>query len=208
MVRVGDVFESGVVVTAPDAGPDPITVSIKATTTKPSAEKTNLAATAERTELEVRRRQKVLGDAVTLLPTSPFFREVQLSATEQQRTVRFRFSARAVGETGLRFDAFLGSDAAGKEPVDSASFDVPVLGRQRPVFVATSFALQPGAGGDGQVDGLALPDADPGTGSIDLLAGVGNLPFLKVCAHNPRLDWLQGLRMRTCMQLACACTAR
>jgi hypothetical protein len=49
------------------------------------------------------------------------------------------------------------------------------------VFVATSFALQPGTNASaGQAEGLALPEADPGSGSVDLVAGVGNLPFLQV----------------------------
>lgn len=100
--------------------------------------------------------------------------------------MRFRFSAAAIGEAGLRFDVFVGdSDAAS----DSASFDVPVLGRQGGVFLATSFALTPSSGSGsgngsaaaaGQVEGLALPAADPGSGSVDLTAGVGNLPFLQV----------------------------
>lgn len=121
--------------------------------------------------------------AVTLLPENPYSRSTALNAAKQQMEVRFRFVAAQIGEAGLRFDAYLGDSEA---PSDSASFDLTVLGRQGEVFVATSFALQGAAGGGtelggGQVEGLDLPEADPGSGSVDLVAGVGYLPFLQVC---------------------------
>jgi len=181
MVRVGDVFECGVLASAPDAGVEPLVITITATVTAP----------ANKTSSNLNRHRRILREAeepvtaIRLQPTNPYSRKVTLSAAKQQRTVRFRFNAVAVGETGLRFDAHLGFPAKeAAKTIDSASFDVPVLSRQRPVFVATSFALQAGANNTeepmGQAEGLKLPAAELGSGSVDLVAGVGNLPFLQV----------------------------
>lgn len=219
MVRVGDVFECGVVASAPDAGTEPLIITVTATVTSPSGgtlppTKAAAGAARRRALLQAPAALPLRGGAVMLLPSNPFSRVTSLTAARQQRTVRFRFAAAAVGEAGLRFDVYLGgaseaaraasggtggaaAAAAGDygTPVDAASFDVPVLGRQRSVFVATSFALQAapaavngsdsdsgeqGGGGGQQYEGLALPAAEPGTGTVSVLAGVGNLPFLQV----------------------------
>ncbi|KAI8474281.1 MAG: hypothetical protein J3K34DRAFT_375003 [Monoraphidium minutum] len=170
MVRVGDVFEAGVLVSAPDAGAAPITVTITATVTRPTAELADPEGAAAPANGS---------SSISLLPRDPFSREAVLSASRQQAEVRFRFSASEVGSSGVRFDAYLKGSAS--KAADSAAYDIPVLGRQGSVFLATSFALQPGAGllGSGQTEGLALPEADPGSGTVDLVAGVGNLPFLQ-----------------------------
>lgn len=194
MVRVGDEFLSGVLVSAADVGAAPLTVTITATITPPAGN-SSIAKGSKAADGGTSNDY-----AIQLAAGSPVTREVTLTPSKQQREVRFRFSAAAVGGAGLRFDAYLGSSKAlqlqsgavrSAATVDSASFDVPVLGRQPPVFLATSFALQPAsspsislsaAGGlqSGQAEGLALPAADPGSGYVDLVAGVGNLPFVKV----------------------------
>ncbi|KAI8474284.1 MAG: hypothetical protein J3K34DRAFT_456831 [Monoraphidium minutum] len=170
MVRVGDVFEAGVLVSAPDAGAAPITVTITVTVTRPTAELADPEGAAAPANGS---------SSIALLPRDPFSREAALSASRQQAEVRFRFSASEVGSSGVRFDAYLKGSAS--KASDSAAYDIPVLGRQGPVFLATSFALQPGTGllSAGQTEGLALPEADPGSGTVDLVAGVGNLPFLQ-----------------------------
>ncbi|GBF96123.1 hypothetical protein Rsub_08871 [Raphidocelis subcapitata] len=121
--------------------------------------------------------------SVVLRPGAPSERATALTGARQQREVRFPLSAARVGAAAVRFDLFIGDAQSGAGPVDSAVYEFPVLGRQAPVFLATSFALNPGAGangsGAGQVEGLALPEADPGSGSVDVFAGVGNLPFLQ-----------------------------
>ncbi|GBF96122.1 hypothetical protein Rsub_08870 [Raphidocelis subcapitata] len=121
--------------------------------------------------------------SVVLLRGAPSERATALTGARQQREVRFPLSAARVGAAAVRFDLFIGDAQSGGSPVDSAVYEFPVLGRQAPVFLATSFALNPGAGpngsGAGQVEGLALPEADPGSGSVDVFAGVGNLPFLQ-----------------------------
>ncbi len=180
MVRVGDVFESGVVVSAPDAGAEPLAVTVTATVTGPSSG--NVTGDAGRKLLADDAPSDPQQASIVLVPQDPYARETTLTAAKQQREVRFRFTAVRVGESGLRFDVYLGTRASqAPRASDSASFDVPVLGRQSEVFLATSFSLRPnGSEAAGQVEGLALPAADPGSGSVDLVAGVGNLPFLQV----------------------------
>jgi hypothetical protein len=174
-VRVGDTFESGVIVSAPDAGAEPLPITITASVVPPAAP-------------TLARRRLAQADgaaapapaaAIALGAEAASTRTVTLSAAKQQQEVRFRFSAGALGAASLRFDARVGDATATS---DSAAYEVPVLGRQGPVFLATSLALQAGANGTGSaaVEGLALPEAEPGSGSVDLVAGVGNLPFLQV----------------------------
>lgn len=171
-MRVGDTFESGVLVSAPDAGATPLAITVKATVTPPGANATDAAARR-------RLQQAATSAAVRLLPEDPTSRSTALSAARQQREVRFRFSAAAVGAAGLRFDVYVNGAAAA---ADSAEYDLEVLGRQGEVFIATSLALQPGAGAGAQPEGLELPEADAGSGAVDLVAGVGNLPYLQVRA--------------------------
>ncbi len=72
---------------------------------------------------------------------------------------------------------------------DAVQVSLPIEGRQPDVWVATSFALRPsGTGNSSRAEGLALPAADPGTGSVVLMAGVGSLPAIQVgscrsCLH-------------------------
>ena len=180
IVRVGDEFESGVLVSSPGVGAAPLTVTIKASVAAPSNASGPTAAAATATTAAAGPA------AIRLLPEDPTSREVTLTAAAQQREVRFRFKALAVGAAGLRFDAFVGgggaksgSSSGSAGAADSAAFDVPVLARQGQVFLATSFALQGTPNGTAAAEGLALPAADPGSGAVELTAGVGNLPFVK-----------------------------
>jgi hypothetical protein len=179
IVRVGDSFESGVVVSAPDAGAEPLTVTVTATVVPPPAP--TLAHRRLRQAADGAATAAQPAAAVELSPENPFSRTATLSAAKQQQEVRFKFTAARLGSARLRFDVRVGGGAAAS---DSANYEVDVLGRQGSVFLATSLALQAGANGTGagQVEGLALPEAEPGSGSVDLVAGVGNLPFLKVRA--------------------------
>jgi hypothetical protein len=102
-----------------------------------------------------------------------------------QVEARFDFSAAALGNTSLDFTATLADGGDGA--IDALRAEVPVLPQQAPVFVGTSFAVRPpgsGAGGGGSEttarwqEGLELPEAVPGSGSLDLVAGVGNLPII------------------------------
>lgn len=95
--------------------------------------------------------------------------------------VRFQFSAASVGNATLRFSATVGGATAAV--ADSVQLVIPVLGVQSDVWVATSFAIRPNAS-NGAVasrqEGLLLPKAVNGSGSLDLVAGVGYLPAVKV----------------------------
>lgn len=60
---------------------------------------------------------------------------------------------------------------------------IPVLALQDSVKVASSFALQASSGSSGQwTEGLALPAAAPGSGSILVEAGVGRAPTVRTLA--------------------------
>lgn len=50
------------------------------------------------------------------------------------------------------------------------------MGQQDDVQAATSFAIRSQDSDDTAKEGLQLPDAVPGSGTLDLRAGVGNLP--------------------------------
>ncbi len=105
--------------------------------------------------------------------------------------VRFNFTAAALGDASFEFtvtDESGASDALFTVTDESGASDAlvastPVLPQQSPVFVATSFALRGNASANndssvGWQEGLALPEAAPGSGSLDLLAGVGYLPAI------------------------------
>lgn len=69
---------------------------------------------------------------------------------------------------------------------DQVQLQVPVNGKQGSVVVATSFAVRgsgsaaaAGGGGSWQ-EGMVLPRAEKGSGSINLVAGVGSLPAIQV----------------------------
>jgi uncharacterized protein YfaS (alpha-2-macroglobulin family) len=171
-VRVGDDFEAGVIVSSPDTAA-PITVEIIA---QMAAATTAVGATSNATKIAG-------GDSsLVLLPADPVVQTVSLSPQQQQVEVRFRYQAKAIGMAGLRFDARVPSIAS-VDAADATQQDVQVQGQQGAVFIATSFALQAGSnvnGSSGRQEGLELPDATPGSGTVDLLAGVGYLPAIKV----------------------------
>ncbi|KAG2447335.1 hypothetical protein HYH02_007664 [Chlamydomonas schloesseri] len=148
-VRVGDKFEAGVVVTVSSA-PASVTVNVK------------------------------LEDAGNspLTPTGVTSKTVTFaSGGGLQQEVRFAFTAVAIETATLVFDA---ADAGGGHSSDSLSVDLAVHGQQGDVWVATSFALK--ALPDSDVvqwqEGLALPDAVPGSGGLALTAGVGYWPSI------------------------------
>lgn len=61
-----------------------------------------------------------------------------------------------------------------------------MLGTVAPqVYVATSFAVRPASANStaGRNEGLQLPASDGKVGSLQLVAGVGYLPAVQVCAH-------------------------
>ncbi|KAF6261957.1 hypothetical protein COO60DRAFT_1458856 [Scenedesmus sp. NREL 46B-D3] len=95
-----------------------------------------------------------------------------------QQEARFDFSAQGLGSQSIRFVATAGEDA---EVADQVQLDVPVLGKQGPVWIATSFAVRGSNSSTiaNRVEGLALPRAENGSGSVSLVAGVGYLPAIQ-----------------------------
>lgn len=67
---------------------------------------------------------------------------------------------------------------------DQVQLQVPVNGKQGGVVIATSFAVRGSSGGNSWQEGMELPRAEPGSGSISLIAGVGSLPAIQVGRHS------------------------
>ncbi|KIZ04279.1 hypothetical protein MNEG_3680 [Monoraphidium neglectum] len=158
IVRTGDTFEGGVIVTSPGASG-----ATKVTVVASIGGKAGAG------------RPVVLQSGAASDSTS-----VTVAAGGQEE-LRFKFTTRQVGNGTLRFTATTG--AGGDAASDALELEVPVLGRQGDVYVATSFAVRPNATSNStstRQEGLALPKAENGTGSLDLLAGVGYLPAVQV----------------------------
>lgn len=164
VVRAGDFFEAGVVVSTPGAT---------------SEQRVSVTASAGMLDGTAGKPVVLQSGAASDTATVP------VPAGGQQE-LRFRFAARAVGNATLRFAATAAVGAGGAGSRDAAAADslevtLPVLGRQGEVFVATSFAVRPpnasgAAATAGRAEGLALPRAEAGAGALELLAGVGYLP--------------------------------
>ena len=97
---------------------------------------------------------------------------VRLSGAGPQEVV-FSFTASALENAQLQFSA---SSAAGN---DAFTTDLPVLGAQDGVCVATSMAIDGSDAGTPWAEGIVLPDAVAGSGSLELSAGVGYLPTVQ-----------------------------
>mmetsp|Transcript_14647 Transcript_14647/g.36469 ORF Transcript_14647/g.36469 Transcript_14647/m.36469 type:complete len:2268 (-) Transcript_14647:639-7442(-) len=156
------------------------------------------------------------GDTSPLRLTGGNTTLVTLTAGSLQAEARFNLSAAALGSATLRFAAAVvvpegsGGDGGSSEvSSDALEVSVPVLAQQSAVWVATSFALRPpalGAAGNasGWQEGLDLPDAVPGSGSLDLVAGVGHLPSV-AALYARALEAVQHWEWRTgydCVALA------
>lgn len=70
--------------------------------------------------------------------------------------------------------------AAAGNVADQVQLQVPVNGKQGGVVIATSFAVRGSSGGNSWQEGMVLPRAELGSGSISLIAGVGSLPAIQV----------------------------
>lgn len=63
---------------------------------------------------------------------------------------------------------------------DQVQLQVPVNGKQGGVVIATSFAVRGSSDGNSWQEGMVLPRAEQGSGSISLVAGVRSLPAIQV----------------------------
>jgi hypothetical protein len=124
--RVDDDFEAGVIVSAPDAAkPFRVEITAQVMAADQSSDANGTAAVPD--------------GSLVLQPTEPMSTTITLSPQQQQMEVRFRYKAKAIGASGLRWVATLdGMDKV----ADALQQDVTVLGQQPAVFLATSFSLQ------------------------------------------------------------------
>lgn len=73
---------------------------------------------------------------------------------------------------------------------DGLEMSFPVYGQQEEIALATSFAIK----GESEniatrEEGLVLPEAVPGSGEIELIAGVGRLPSILESAEEILNSW-------------------
>ncbi|KAG1668837.1 hypothetical protein FOA52_004932 [Chlamydomonas sp. UWO 241] len=154
-VRIGDTFAAGVIVTGTgvEAGNPALTVGVGY----------KLAAASP----------------APINGTGSSSKVVAISGEQKQQEVLFSFQATALGTANITF-----SVTEGLGTVDSVQLELEVLGRQSPITVATSFPLRASNASDAPwQEGLDLPSAVPGSGSLDLLAGVGYLPGVMTLYH-------------------------
>eukprot|EP00741_Cyanophora_paradoxa_P018347 tig00000204_g17715.t2 len=94
------------------------------------------------------------------------------------REVRFAFSAAKLGEAKVTFAA---RDSAGEE--DALEARIPVEPLSEALFVASSVAIQATAGGAPWDEGVELPPALPGSGTVSLDASVGREAAVEAMAR-------------------------
>ena len=128
-----------------------------------------------------------------LTSTAAGSRTVRIVGSSPQELV-FGFSADQMVDAELQFSA---SSTAGS---DAFTASLPVLAAQDSVFLATSMQVDGTAAGTPWAEGIALPDAVPGSGSLSLSAGVGYLPTVEaldksVLAIPEDLEHLNGLML-------------
>ena len=111
---------------------------------------------------------------------------VYMSSGGPQEVI-FSFAASALEDAELQFSA---SATVG---ADAFSVALPVKGAQDGVCIATSMAVDGSADGTPWPEGLVLPDAVAGSGSLVLSAGAGYLPTVQALSQSllnlpPHLD--------------------
>ena len=155
IVRIGDLFDAGAIVTVPGLTA-PEKVEVTATIVPPNG-------TDQLAPLKLN-----AGTATNTITLTP---------NKTNLEVRFRFQAVALGDAVVQIRA----KALGSGEGDAVQLEIPVLGRQGPVYIGTSFAVPVSNGSAATAqEGLDLPPAEPGSGSIVTTAGVGYLPAVQV----------------------------
>uniref|UniRef100_A0A7S3VJT0 Alpha-2-macroglobulin domain-containing protein n=1 Tax=Dunaliella tertiolecta TaxID=3047 RepID=A0A7S3VJT0_DUNTE len=181
IVRMGDTFLAGVIVTAVNEGDNRDFDAIVSCEVMPPASGSN--------------------SSIMLSSDKDAKFQIKLTPEQPQQEVRFAFAAVALGTDMIRFHV---EDADGAS--DTLLVPLPCLAPQQPVHIATSFAVRPGfnrtgdaaqtqqspsevqqSGAQGgsasqaaqtHTEGLQLPSAVPGSGVLHLVAGVGHLPSI------------------------------
>jgi uncharacterized protein YfaS (alpha-2-macroglobulin family) len=155
IVRIGDVFDAGAIVTVPGLTTE-AKVEVTATIVPPNS-------TDQLPPLKL----------ATAIATNT----ITLNPNKTNLEVRFRFQAVALGDAVVQIRARALDSGEG----DAVQLEIPVLGRQGPVYIGTSFAVPVSNGSAATAqEGLDLPPAEAGSGSIVTSAGVGYLPAVQV----------------------------
>jgi uncharacterized protein YfaS (alpha-2-macroglobulin family) len=167
-VRAGDNFTAGVLVEAPGELTSDTSVTVTATLVTPKSSSSDDSDSGSSSS-----------SSNALALTGPASMTVKLGPGKAQQEARFNFSAQGLAVQDIKFVATTGKEA---EVADQAQLEVPVLGKQGPVWIATSFAVRGSNSSSiaNRVEGLALPRAENGSGSVSLVAGVGYLPAVQV----------------------------
>ncbi|EFJ40250.1 hypothetical protein VOLCADRAFT_99980 [Volvox carteri f. nagariensis] len=186
-VRVGDVFEGGVVVTVGSA-PATVTVSLQVLSGNSLRVVGTLVKQVTFTGGSGGDLQEERASLLKLKATTDINRREPLPGAHNL-LVRFNFNATAVGTTSLVFSASDGVLIGGGR--DSLQLEIDVEGQQGAVWIATSYPLAGAATPSNPtnstvswVDGLELPATVPGSGGLTLSAGVGYLPALAALYDN------------------------
>ena len=109
------------------------------------------------------------GGVILLTPAS---QTVAVDGTRPHE-ITFGFSAVSLEAANLVFSLAAGASN------DALSAEIPVLSAQQPVSIATSMGITATQTAVPWMEGLQLPDAVPGSGSLGLLVGVGYLPAVR-----------------------------
>jgi uncharacterized protein YfaS (alpha-2-macroglobulin family) len=170
-VRAGDNFTAGVLVEAPGELSGDTSVTVTATLVLPKSSTNSNSGEGDSGSSS--------SSSNALALKGPASLTVTLGPGKAQQEARFNFSAQGLGVQSIKFVATAGKDA---EVADQVQLQVPVLGKQGPVWIATSFAVRGSNSSTvaNRVEGLALPRAENGSGSVSLVAGVGYLPAVQV----------------------------
>ncbi|WIA22673.1 hypothetical protein OEZ86_009641 [Tetradesmus obliquus] len=168
-VRAGDNFTAGVLVEAPGELSGDTSVTVTASLVTPKSSSNNSSGDGD---------SGSSSSSNALALTGPASVTVTLGKGKAQQEARFNFSAQGLGSQDIKFVATTGkaSDVA-----DQVQLEVPVLGKQGPVWIATSFAVRGSNSSTvaNRVEGLVLPRAENGSGSVSLVTGVGYLPAVQ-----------------------------
>jgi hypothetical protein len=168
-VRAGDNFTAGVLVEAPGDFSGDTSVTVTATLVTPKSSSNSNSGEGDSGS----------SSSNALALKGPASVTVTLGPGKAQQEARFNFSVQGLGVQSIKFVATAGKDAV---LADQVQLQVPVLGKQGPVWIATSFAVRGSNSSSvaNRVEGLELPRAENGSGSVSLVAGVGYLPAVQV----------------------------
>ncbi|GMH45788.1 hypothetical protein BSKO_13751 [Bryopsis sp. KO-2023] len=176
LVRVGDSFEAGAVVTATGKEPEGLPVTVTLLTDPTASNSIEYIPSDDSGKPSVRGADACSPDGVDCLVTLE--KKVFETDSDGQAEVRFRFNATRVGNATVSIRA----DAPGMS--DALELSFPVVEQQVPVQIATSFTVRGKSSRNSWSEGLQLPDALPGTGTIEISAGVGRVPsVLSIINH-------------------------